>query len=354
MRLDSVELTARLKAEAKKLGFDRVGIAPAARPLGFDRYHDWLERGYDAGMTYMRKHESARLHPDSILSGVRSVIVGSVVYGERRDASDDPKCGKIARYALGRDYHQVLWDKLGALLAWLRSECPEIQGRAVADTAPLLERDFARSAGIGWIGKNTMLIDKTLGSFTVLGAILVDRELVYDSPHDANHCGTCTRCLDACPTDAFDGPGRLDANKCLSYWTIEHRGPIPPKIAESLDGWAFGCDICQDVCPWNRKAPAGRLPELAALVEWTDPDLISWLEMDADEFRRKLKGSALSRTKRAGLVRNAALILGSRQIPEALVALERLRDDADPGIRNAVQWAIDCICTGVATTEHSA
>ena len=161
----------------------------------------------------------------------------------------------MARYARGGDYHEVLWEKLGALLAWLQAERPGLRGRAVADTAPLLERDFARLAGLGWIGKNTMLIDRRIGSFTVLGSLLVDLELEYDAPHATHHCGTCTRCLDACPTGAFDGPNRLDAGKCLSYWTIEHRGPIPAEVAADLDGWAFGCDVCQDVCPWNRKAP---------------------------------------------------------------------------------------------------
>ena len=164
----------------------------------------------------------------------------------------------MARYARGADYHRVIWDRLEALLAWLRAECPEIKGRAVADTAPLLERDYARLAGLGWIGKNTMLISRRLGSFTFLGAVLIDAELAYDAPHESNHCGSCTRCLDACPTDAFTGPYQLDARRCISYWTIEHRGVLADPEAAELHGWVFGCDICQDVCPWNRKAPPGR------------------------------------------------------------------------------------------------
>ncbi len=147
----------------------------------------------------------------------------------------------------------------------------------MADTAPLLERDFARLAGLGWIGKNTMLIDRRLGSFTFLGALLVDAELEYDAPHDADHCGTCTLCLDVCPTQAFTGPYELDSRRCISYWTIEHKGAIPEATASELNGWVFGCDVCQDVCPWNRKAPAGRLLELSARDEWKDPDLLEWL-----------------------------------------------------------------------------
>ena len=176
----------------------------------------------------------------------------------------------------------------------------------MADTAPLLERDFARLAGLGWIGKNTMLIDRRLGSFTLLGALLVDIELASDEPHRGGHCGTCTRCLDACPTDAFAGPYQLDARRCISYWTIEHRGPIADEFADQLDGWVFGCDVCQDVCPWNRKAPAGREPDLEPRPEWTDPDLIEWLGCDPAAFARSLKGTALSRAKRSGLLRNAA------------------------------------------------
>ena len=288
----------------------------------------------------MKTREAARSHPDSILDGVRSIVVVSMVYGRKRVPSDDPRRGKIARYAQSSDYHEVLWEKLGSLLAWLQAEIPGLKGRAVADTAPLLERDYARLAGLGWIGKNTMLIDRKIGSFTVLGALLVDEELPYDPPHESNHCGTCTRCLDACPTQAFDGPYRLDANKCLSYWTIEHKGAIPETIAENLDGWAFGCDICQDVCPWNRKAPDASVPELLPRPEWSDPDLVEWLDVEPDEMRRRIKGTALSRAKRSGLVRNAAMIVGKRRLGEARQALTKLIEDDDPTVRNAARWAL--------------
>lgn len=336
----AADLSERLKAEAGRLGFDRVGIAPAVAPPGYEHFRQWLRLGYDAGMTYMRKHEPARADPGSVLEGVRSIVVAAMVYGGKQPSSDDPSCGKVARYARGADYHEVLWSRLGELQEWLVAEIPGIRGRAVADTAPLLEREYARLAGLGWIGKNTMLIDRRIGSFTVLGALLVDGELVYDPPLESSHCGTCTRCLDACPTRAFDGPYRLDANRCLSYWTIEHRGDIPDPIAESLDGWAFGCDVCQDVCPWNRKAPETREPKLSPRPEWTDPDMIAWLKADPGEFRRGLKGTALARAKRSGLLRNAALILGQRRIQDARDALSRLRNDDDPVVRNAVEWAL--------------
>jgi epoxyqueuosine reductase len=212
----------------------------------------------------------------------------------------------------------------------------------VVDTAPILERDFARLAGLGWIGKNTMLISRRLGSFTFLGGLLVDVELIYDPPHNTDHCGRCTRCLDACPTEAFAGPYELDARRCISYWTIEQRGLIADENAAELNGWVFGCDICQDVCPWNRKAPAGRMTELDARAEWSDPDLLEWLARDSDEWKIKLKGSALARTKRTGLLRNAALVLGSRGLPEAAKPLATRLDDPheDASVRASAAWAL--------------
>jgi epoxyqueuosine reductase len=338
------ELTDQLKAEAQRLGFDQIGIAPAVAPPGYPDFLRWLDRGCAAGMDYMSRNSEARGHPGRVLEDVRSVIVASVVYGqnEARSPAAGARHGKVARYAGGADYHRVLWDRLDALLNWLRGERPELKGRAVADTAPLLERDYARLAGLGWIGKNTMLINKRLGSFTFLGAILVDAELAYDTPHEANHCGTCTRCLDACPTQAFTGPYQLDARRCISYWTIEHRGMLGDSEAAELHDWVFGCDVCQDVCPWNRKAPPGRLPELDQRAEWTDPDLLEWLTWERDVWKVKLKGTALARTKRSGLLRNAALLLGTRRLPEATLPLSaRLDDDReDAVVRAAAAWAL--------------
>lgn len=343
-------LTGRLKAEALRLGFDQVGVAPAVAPPTYPRFRAWLDSGGAAGMGYLDRQAEARSHPDHILDGVRSVVVVSVVYGRPDHSPLGPHQAKVARYARGADYHEWLWRRLEALLSWLTQECPDARGRAIADTAPLLERDFARMAGLGWFGKNTMLIDRRLGSFTVLGSLLVDVELEYDAPKESGHCGTCTRCLDACPTDAFDGPYQLDARRCLSYWTIEHKGAIPDEVAETLDDWVFGCDVCQDVCPWNRKAPEGRAEELAPSPEWTHPDLIDWLSREPTAFSKALKRSAMSRAKRSGLLRNAALILGTRREAAAVpVLIERL-DDADPVVRAAAAWALGRIAT-VAAVE---
>lgn len=336
-------MTLALKARSRSLGFDQTGIAPAVAPLDYDRFQDWLRAGNAAGMGYLARHEEVRAHPDRLLEGARSVVMVSLVYGRPDATAPGLTEGKVARYARGADYHDLFWRRLESLLAWLVAERPGTRGRAFADTAPLLERDFARRAGLGWIGKNTLLIDRKLGSFTLLGALIVDIELVPDPPHAASHCGTCTRCLDACPTDAFTGPNVLDARKCISYWTIEHKGQVPESFADRLDGWVFGCDVCQDVCPWNRKAPPGRTPELDARPGLTNPDLIGWLRADPEEFRGFLRGSALARAKRSGLLRNAALLLGQRRVAAAVPALvERLRD-ADPVVRGAAEWALERI-----------
>jgi epoxyqueuosine reductase len=337
-------LTRRLKGEAIRLGFDAVGIAPAVSPPGYPDFLRWLEAGRAAGMAYLSRNQAARAHPSSMLEGVRSLVMVSLVYGgqEQEEQTRLPTQGKVARYAQGGDYHALIWRKLEELLEWLRCDQPGINGRAVADTAPLLERDFARLAGLGWIGKNTMLIDRKLGSFTFLGALLIDAELDYDAPHDADYCGSCTLCLDLCPTQAFTGPYQLDAGRCISYWTIEHRGMLSEKNAAELGEWAFGCDVCQDVCPWNRKAPAGRQTELDARPEWTGPDLLEWLSLDAPEWKALLKGTALKRAKRSGLVRNAALVLGGKRQPEAVQALgERLDDlQEDAVVRASAAWAL--------------
>ena len=343
-------LTSRLKAEALRLGFDQVGIAPAVAPPGYPQYLAWLEQGRAAGMAYLERQAPARAGPNRLLEGVRSVIVASFIYGSPEPAEPGAASGKVARYARGDDYHELFWRRLEGLLAWLEEASPGVRGRAVADSAPLLERDFARLAGLGWIGKNTMLINRRLGSYTLLGALLVDIELEYDPPHESSHCGTCTRCLEACPTDAFAGPFELDARRCISYWTIEHRGAIPDEFAGRLDGWVFGCDVCQDVCPWNRKAPPGREPALQARTEWTAPDLIDWLDAEPGAFTRRLKGTALSRAKRAGLLRNAALVLGARgeAAAAAVDVLGRRLSDPEPVVRASAAWALGRIGTSEA------
>ncbi len=331
----------RIKDQARALGFALAGVARAAAADGFARLREWLARGYAGEMAYLDRHADARRHPAAVLPEVRSVVMVGMEYpvvrscgGEVVTPQSPPAAaggsGKIARYARGPDYHDVMRNRLNRLLAWVRAEFPGTAGRGVVDTAPLLERDFARRAGLGWIGKNTMLINKHRGSYFFLGALLLDLDLDPDPPHEASHCGTCTACLDACPTGAFAGPGWLDARKCISYLTIELRSPVPAALRPGVGDWLFGCDVCQEVCPWNRK-------------DATEPEAVDAAELlglTEDEFRARYRGTALARTKRRGLLRNAALVLGNTGDERALPALRRALADPEPLVRDAVAWAI--------------
>jgi epoxyqueuosine reductase len=352
VELPASSLESRLKAEALALGFDLAGIAPASEADGFDRLRDWLDRGFAGEMAYMHRHAEARKHPAAVLAEVCSVVMVGMTYGERGTRSAEqgtkdgssfvPRTGRVARYARGPDYHDVLRDRLNRLLSWLQTEVPGCVGRGVVDTAPLLERDFARRAGLGWIGKNTMLINKRKGSYLFLGALLVSVPLQPDEPHEASHCGTCTACLDACPTNAFAGPGWLDARRCISYLTIELRSSIPYELRPPMGDWLFGCDICQEVCPWNKKPTHGLMssppnPDMEAL------DPVELLAMSEEEFRQRFRGTTLMRARRRGLLRNAAIVLGNRGDSEALPALHNALQDSEPLVREAATWAIDQI-----------
>lgn len=334
-------LEARIKRRAHELGFELAGIAMATPADGFDRLREWLDQGFAGEMAYLHRHAEARRHPASILPDVHSVVMVGMNY-----KPDDPNPsrpqppGRVARYARGTDYHDLLRQRLNQLLAWAQTEVPGCLGRGVVDTAPLLERDFARRAGLGWFGKNTMLLNKRLGSYFFLGALLLDCHLHPDPPHEATHCGTCTACLDACPTQAFPAPGWLDARRCISYLTIELKGPIPAELREPLGDWVFGCDICQEVCPWNRKAPTGTEPALQPRADLEALDPAELLGLSEAEFRRRFQGTALMRSRRRGLLRNAALVLGNCGDATDLPALQQALHDPEPLIREAAQWAI--------------
>jgi epoxyqueuosine reductase len=354
-------LERRIKEQACSLGFELVGIAPATEADGFERMREWLDQGHAGEMGYMYRQAEARRHPDSILPDVRSVIMVGMNYkpvasgqgpGAREESEASsalttshlpPATAQVARYAAGNDYHQVLWRKLNHLLEWIQSEAPGCQGRGVVDTAPLLERDFARRAGLGWFGKNTMLLNKRLGSYFFLGALLLDLKLTPDPPHETSHCGTCTACLDACPTQAFVEPGVLDSRRCISYLTIELRGPIPQDLRESMGDWLFGCDVCQEVCPWNGKAPPGTEPALQPRDDLMAINPAELLGLSEEQFRQRFRGTALVRAKRTGLLRNAAIVLGNRGDPAALPALHQALGDSDPVVRQAAHWAIQKI-----------
>ena len=321
----------RLKARARDLGFALVGIAPATEADGFARYEAWLDAGYAGEMAYLHEHREHRRHPRSVVEGVRSVVMLGMEY--------EPGPGTVAAYARGPDYHRYVWDRLNELSAWLDAEVPGSYSHGVTDTAPLLERDFARRAGLGWVGKNTMLINTHRGSFFFLAALLTTLELRPDSPHTASHCGTCTACLDACPTRAFPEPGVLDARRCVSYLTIELHGPIPEDLRPGVGDRLFGCDVCQDVCPWNRH-PAGEPVGFPTDPSLETLDPVELLSLSEGEFRRRFKGTSLFRARRSGLLRNAAIVLGNVGDERALPALERAAADADEVIAEAARWAI--------------
>jgi epoxyqueuosine reductase len=350
-----LKLETLLKAEARRLGFTLSGIAPATDADGFARYRRWLDRGFAGEMDYLHKLAEERRHPSSILESVRSVVMLGLEYSGRASSREadvstpdtsasrlDARRGHVAAYAAGPDYHRFVWDRINVLAAWLEAEVPGCRTEAVADTAPLLERDFALRAGLGWVGKNTMLINPARGSFFFLAAVLTDLELTPDEPFAGSHCGTCTACLDACPTRAFPEPFVLDATKCISYLTIELRSEIPTELREPVGDWLFGCDVCQDVCPWNRKPSPGPVafPRDPGM-EWLDP--VELLGLDADAFRERFKKTALWRTRRAGLLRNAAIVLGNVGDERALPALEMARSDPEEVIRTAAAWAIEQI-----------
>jgi epoxyqueuosine reductase len=350
-------LETRIKEHAQALGFELAGIALAAEADGFAYLQDWIAQGFAGKMDYMPRLAEARRRPDSILPSVRSVVMVGINYKPQESGVTGQDSGvrsrgsgvggqaagldgRVSCYAAGHDYHRVLREKLKKLLDWIQQEVPGTRGRAVVDTAPLLEREFARRAGLGWFGKNTMLLHKKLGSYLFLGALLLDLELRADEAFQASHCGTCTRCLDECPTDAFVGPYRLDARRCISYLTIELRGPIPEDLRPQMDDWIFGCDVCQEVCPWNRKAPSGREAALQPNVAGLNVNLLELMRLSEEEFRRRFRDTALPRTKRAGLLRNVAIALGNLGDERALPALQEALEDGEPLIREAAAWAI--------------
>ena len=339
MNAAPLPLHERLKQQAHALGFELAGVAPAAPADGFAHLQDWLAQGFAGAMDYLHRNGPPREHPRSILPEVRSIVMVGLNYSPGPVDEPPPLHGKVARYAGGADYHDVLRDKLKALLRWVQAESPGTRGRAVVDTAPLLERDFARRAGLGWFGKNTMLIHKRLGSYFLLGGLLLDLELPADEPFATQHCGSCTRCLDACPTDAFTGPYQLDARRCISYLTIELRGPVPDDLRSGVGDWLFGCDVCQEVCPWNRKAPVGAEALLQPTEAGLHVDLIELLSISEAEFRARFKHTPLWRTGRSGLLRNAALVLGNQGCVAAIPALEKAAHDADPLVSEAACWA---------------
>lgn len=303
MHVIQKRLTQYIKAEALRLGFDACGIAPADKvdEASHTALQEWLAQGKQAGMAYMANHTDKRLDPRLLMEGARSVVCVALNYYP--PVAIEKGQYQFAWYAYGKDYHDIMKEKLHALLSGIRRQAPEASGRVFCDTAPLLERYWAREAGLGWIGKNTQLIIPQAGSTFFLGEILLDTELCYDTPLP-NRCGHCTRCIEACPTHALEAPYRLNAGRCLSYLTIEHRGEIPEDAAAQMGNCVYGCDRCQQGCPWNRFARPTAEPKLHASEAFLRMTREEWDTLSIERYRELFKGSAVKRAKYEGLTRN--------------------------------------------------
>lgn len=343
--------TQRLKAEAARLGFALSGVTPVAQAARFSKLVEWLEAGYAGQMRYIEARRDAYRNPTSILDGCRTLLMLGFPYSAAVPLPSKTGFGRVARYARGeRDYHDEIQARLKQLRAWLLQLAPQATVRGVVDTAPLLEREFAEAAGLGWVGKNTLLLNRQRGSYFYLAALLTDLELTLDDANEQGYCGTCRACLEACPTKAFPAPYVLDATRCISYLTIETRDEIPESFRDEIGDWLLGCDICQDVCPWNRKAAKIQLVTSGTDEGMQFVDLIELLSLDEQRFRERYRHSAHWRPKRVGLLRNAAIILGNQRVQQAVPALTALLDDEEPVLRSTASWALMKIGQSVTTS----
>jgi epoxyqueuosine reductase len=368
------DIAQAVRQRAAALGFTLCGVCPAVAPPGASRLDEWLASGYGGQMSYLADRREAYKHPRHVLDGVRSIVMLALPYRTAEPAPIAAGQGRVARYAWGAaDYHDVIRERLHELADYLHELAPGAATRGVVDTAPLNEREFAQLAGLGWVGKNTLLLNKHAGSYFFLAALLTDQELEYDAPHAADHCGTCTACLDACPTAAFPQPYVLDASRCISYLTIELRDAIPAELRAGVGDWLFGCDVCQEVCPWNRPGtcslplPPGEgwgegesvyqepphpalsrrervsmatLRDFAPLPSMNPVELAELFDLTDDDFRRRFRHTPLWRPHRRGLLRNAAIVLGNQRDPAALSALARGCNDDEAIVRGACAWAL--------------
>ena len=337
-------LTQHIHQHANELGFELVGITPAAQSETIARYRQWIKNGYAGKMDYLKRHLPLKADVRQLLTEAKSVISLAMNYytlDPPKALTDDPARGQISRYAWGDDYHDVIRQRLSALVDSIKQTAEtELKTRVCVDTAPIIEREYAQKAGIGWIGKNTNLIHWRSGSWYFLAEILINLDLETDTLAPRGSCGTCTRCIEACPTDAIIQPNLLDSRLCISYLTIELKESIPKPLRPKMGNLIFGCDICQEVCPWNSKAVPTDEPAFHPREGNLTPQLLSLIGMTQQEFSRRFKGSPIKRAKRRGFLRNVLVAIGNWGAPRAVPALKDALTDDEPLVRSHAAWAL--------------
>lgn len=345
-------LTQRIQAHAHELGFELVGIIPAARSETIARYRQWVKNGYAGEMHYLEKHLPLKTDVRQLLAEAKSVISLAMNYytvDPPKALAEDPERGQISRYAWGDDYHELIRKRLLALVQFIKQAAEaELKTRVCVDTAPVIEREYAQKAGIGWIGKNTNLIHWQSGSWYFLSEILVSVALESETPTLRGSCGTCTRCIEECPTDAIIEPNLLDSRLCISYLTIELKESIPKQLRPKMGNLIFGCDICQEVCPWNSKAVPTPEPGFHPRDGNLAPKLLSLIGMTQQEFSRRFKGSPIKRAKRRGFLRNVLVAIGNWGDRRAVPVLKSALADDEPLIRSHAAWALGRIGGDIA------
>jgi epoxyqueuosine reductase len=355
--LTPAALSALIRRRALEMGFDGVGIAPVHPSAHGDAYARWVALGMHGEMGYLAREDAVakRQDPAVLVPGARSAVVVALDYAPAEDdasAADDPSRAVVARYARGDDYHELMKERLIALQEWIGAELLPAGGRAYVDTGAVLERELASRAGLGWHGRNTMLIHPRRGSYFFIGEVLLDVELEYDAPFARDHCGSCRRCLDACPTGALlgrdpTGAPVMDARRCISYLTIELKGPIPRELRPLIGNRVYGCDICQECCPFNgpKFVQITREPAFLPRAGLDGVALIEWMTMSQEEFSHRFKDSPIKRTKRRGLLRNVAVALGNWGAAEAVPALVIALNDEEPLVRGHAAWALGAVAS---------
>ena len=337
-------LTQQIQQHANQLGFELVGITPAAQSETIARYRQWLKSGYAGKMAYLKRHLPLKTDVRQLLAEAKSVISLAMNYytlDPPKALAENPAYGQISRYAWGDDYHDIIRQRLSELVDFIRRTAEtELKTRVCVDTAPIIEREYAQKAGIGWIGKNTNLIHWRSGSWYFLAEVLINIDLESETPPLRGSCGTCTRCIDACPTDAIVEPNLLDSRLCISYLTIELKESIPKPLRPKIGNLIFGCDICQEVCPWNSKATPTHEPAFQPREGNLAPKLLSLIGMTQQAFSRRFKGSPIKRTKRRGFLRNVLVAIGNWGDPIAVPALKGALADDEPLIRSHAAWAL--------------